>query len=331
MAIMRSSTSSNSDSEQSPLGPAQAYHDSARAQEMALDSELVGSEGVVESVTLGNMHGPGEPWHEYKFIQESGLCCSMAGDSESEVLLDEDFDPDSKSSVESEDESGGDSDLAASTSDSETENETDLALAPVDSADESEEVQVRVQEAEGSNLNTLDHSWEARKPPIVELARCALRDLKLILKPPRETGRGQKDPQLEWMSSFLWIYTDDNTPCSGGTNGSRWTSASLQAAHAQQSTPYRARNLRKWSKAFINDRKALPLSENGKSPKLHIDDDDIAMDIALHLQGLGQYVRAQDIPKDGCRGWAISGQRNHLVNIIPSCLAGPQIPDTQMA
>ena len=196
MAIMRSSTSSNSDSEQSPLGPAQAYHDSARAQEMALDSELVGSEDVVESVMLGNMHGPGEPWHEYKFIQESGLCCSMAGDSESEVLLDEDFDPDSKSSVESEDESGGDSDLAASTSDSETENETDLALAPVDSADESEEVQVRVQEAEGLNLNTLDHSWEVRKPPIVELACCALRDLKLILKPPWETGRGQKDPQL---------------------------------------------------------------------------------------------------------------------------------------
>ena len=39
----------------------------------------------------------------------------------------------------------------------------------------------------------------------------------------------------------------------------------------------------------------MPLSENGKSPKLRIDDDDIAMVIALHLQGLGQYVRAQDI------------------------------------
>jgi len=208
------------------------------------------------------MHG--EPWHEYEFIQESGLCCSTEGEA---------LEWDSDSNFETEDESDMDSDLAASA----------------------------VQEFGGSN--TLNHSWEARKPPTVGFARCALHDLNLILKPPRETGRGQKDARLpltlrtrlEWMSSFLWIYTDDITPCSGGTDKSRWTSASLQAAHAQQSTPYRARNLRKWSKAFINDRKALPLSEHGKSSKSRIDDDDVATDIALHLQGLGQYVRAQDI------------------------------------
>ncbi|KIK75976.1 hypothetical protein PAXRUDRAFT_171134, partial [Paxillus rubicundulus Ve08.2h10] len=74
-----------------------------------------------------------------------------------------------------------------------------------------------------------------------------------------------------------------------------WSSASLQAVHAQQSTAYHAKNLQKWSKVFINDRKALPLSGNGKSLKSRIDDDDVATDIALHLQGLGKYVRSQDI------------------------------------
>ncbi|KIK74887.1 hypothetical protein PAXRUDRAFT_45218, partial [Paxillus rubicundulus Ve08.2h10] len=148
-----------------------------------------------------------------------------------------------------------------------------------------------------------DHSWESCKLPIVESARRALHDLNLILKPPWETGRGYKDPRLpltlqtrlEWMKSFLWIYTDDHTPCSKETDKSCWSSASLQAVHAQQSTAYHAKNLQKWSKVFINDRKALPLSGNGKSLKSRIDDDDIATDIALHLQGLGKYVRSQDI------------------------------------
>ncbi|KIJ09520.1 hypothetical protein PAXINDRAFT_87353, partial [Paxillus involutus ATCC 200175] len=161
--------------------------------------------------------------------------------------------------------------------------------------------------APGDSNTQRDYSWEVRKPPTVESARRALHDLKLILKPPRESGRGFKDPQLplvlrtrlEWMKSFLWIYVDDPAPCSKskdtGSDKSHWSSASLQAAHTQQSTPFRAKNLCKWSKVFINDRKALPLSRAGKSSKSHIDDDDVTADIALHLQGLGKYVRSQDI------------------------------------
>jgi hypothetical protein len=289
---MMSSTGSNSDSELS-LSPLRLW---PVYRETALDSELLDSRGISESVPLEGIHG--EPWHEYEFIQESKLCRSMAGG-----VVEGDLDSDLDSSVESENGSGGDSDLTASVaSDSESERENETDLAPEDSADESGGVRVR--EVGGSNAP--DHSWEARKPPTVGLAYCALRDLKLILKPPQETGRGQKDlrlplalrTRLERMSSFLWIYTDKNmlAPCPRGTtNGSRWTSGSLQAAHAQQSTPYRVRNLQKWSKAFINDRTALPLSEHGKSSKSCIDDDDVTADIALHLQGLGQYVRSQDI------------------------------------
>ncbi|KIK73265.1 hypothetical protein PAXRUDRAFT_178870, partial [Paxillus rubicundulus Ve08.2h10] len=98
------------------------------------------------------------------------------------------------------------------------------------------------------------------------------------------------------MASFLWLYTDSGSPLSTqGTVDSRWTATSLQAAHAQQSNPWRARNLRKWSKAYINDCEALPLSENGKSRTSCIDDDVVAAEIALHLQGLGKYVRSLDI------------------------------------
>lgn len=71
--------------------------------------------------------------------------------------------------------------------------------------------------------------------------------------------------------------------------------SSLLCAHAQQGGPKEAINLRKWAKAFINDRSALPLSLNGTPRNCRIDDEDVAADIALHLQSLGPYICALDI------------------------------------
>ena len=97
------------------------------------------------------------------------------------------------------------------------------------------------------------------------------------------------------MANFLHVYTDTESKYGGGANGSRWTASSLLCAHAQQKGTKRATNLRKWAKALIADRSALPISQNGTPRNCRIDDDDVAAEIATHLQSLGQYIRAQDI------------------------------------
>jgi hypothetical protein len=46
----------------------------------------------------------------------------------------------------------------------------------------------------------------------------------------------------------------------------------------------------KMGKALIEDREALPCSKNGTPRNCRIDDEDVAADIATHLQSLGPYV-----------------------------------------
>ncbi|KAH7905399.1 hypothetical protein BJ138DRAFT_1106018 [Hygrophoropsis aurantiaca] len=168
-------------------------------------------------------------------------------------------------------------------------------------------------EAEGSGQAKIvrDYSYESRRAPSIKCAQEALRDINLTLKPPRNSGYGYKDARLplvlrtklEWLASFLWLYTDSGSRLAKGTVYSCWTAASLRAAHAQQRPPWHAQqrppwhahNLRKWARAYIIDREALPLSGNGKSRKSRIDDDHVATDIALHLQSVGKYVRSLDI------------------------------------
>ncbi|KAJ7614709.1 hypothetical protein DFH06DRAFT_1344041 [Mycena polygramma] len=110
-------------------------------------------------------------------------------------------------------------------------------------------------------------------PPTIEEARKALADLRLLLRPPRKTGKGYKDPKLdlftrtwlEWLSSFLHMYCDDKRPIGAqDPKAARWTAASLEAAYAAQ---------------------------KGSA----LEDEDVASEIALHLQSIGKYVKALDI------------------------------------
>ena len=89
---------------------------------------------------------------------------------------------------------------------------------------------------------------------------------------------------------FLHMYTNEKSKYGEGSNGSQWTASSLHSAHAQQSNPTRARNLRKWAKAYINNPDALPVSKNGTACHSRIEDEDVAADIATHLQSLGSYI-----------------------------------------
>jgi hypothetical protein len=146
-------------------------------------------------------------------------------------------------------------------------------------------------------------SWESHRPPTMKDVRECLADLNAMLKPPRPKGGGYMQCHLplllrmriEWIVSFLHVYTDDGSKYGKGTNSSRWTASSLHAAHAHQSTLRCAKNLRKWAKALIIDREALPCSRNGTARNCRIDDEDVAAEIATHLQSLGLWIRALDI------------------------------------
>lgn len=131
-------------------------------------------------------------------------------------------------------------------------------------------------------------------PPSVADALAALKAIKLVLKPRRECGIGSKDPRidlllrgrLDLMKMFLWHFVDS-------TDG--WIASSLAVAHAAERGPWLARKLREWSRAYIKDRDCLPLNEYGRWNVSLLEDEDLAQEIHLHLQGIGQYVKAMDI------------------------------------
>ncbi|KII89329.1 hypothetical protein PLICRDRAFT_110047 [Plicaturopsis crispa FD-325 SS-3] len=97
------------------------------------------------------------------------------------------------------------------------------------------------------------------------------------------------------MRSFLHIYTDDSHRLSTGTKDARWIAASLHVAHAAQRGPWFARRLREWTRAYISDRETLPVNIYGTWNRSALEDEDMANEIALHLQSIGKYVKALDI------------------------------------
>ena len=113
-----------------------------------------------------------------------------------------------------------------------------------------------------------------------------------MLKPPRPKGGGYKEcklplqlrTRLEWVASLLHVYMDTKLKYGKGCYGSRWMASSLHCAHAQQV------NLWKWAKALIKDWDALPLSLTGTPRDCRIDNEDVAAEIAMHLQSLGTCV-----------------------------------------
>jgi hypothetical protein len=130
--------------------------------------------------------------------------------------------------------------------------------------------------------------------PSIEDAQAALTAIKLILKPPRASGIGTKDPQidlllhgqLDLMKMFLANYVNSDNS---------WITSSLAVAHAAERGPWLARRLREWSRNFIADHEDLPLNKYGKWNVSLLEDEDFAQDIHLHLQSIGKYVKALDI------------------------------------
>ncbi|KAG0700911.1 hypothetical protein DFH29DRAFT_876281 [Suillus ampliporus] len=157
-------------------------------------------------------------------------------------------------------------------------------------------------ESGGSHFRT-GTSYASRLPPSVNEAREALKDLRLLLKPPRHANRGYNPSpfegtvkkRLELMELFLDRYTNIND--SGKPKNSaagNWTRAAEDMALFFMKGSWLGRNLRSWARAYINDRANFPTHKFGLNVSC-IEDEALAADIKTHLQSLGKYIRTEDI------------------------------------
>ncbi|KAJ7135031.1 hypothetical protein C8R43DRAFT_894625 [Mycena crocata] len=134
-----------------------------------------------------------------------------------------------------------------------------------------------------------------REAPTVVDALAALVDLRELMRPHRNTGRGYRDPgidpfvriRMEAMKIMLNFYTADLSKTKGF-----WAASSLQAAVSQGKGRYCARQLRAMVRQFILDRDILPLNLYGYWNTSMLVDEELQTDINLHLQELGTEITA---------------------------------------
>ncbi|KAI0684168.1 hypothetical protein BC835DRAFT_1422518 [Cytidiella melzeri] len=134
--------------------------------------------------------------------------------------------------------------------------------------------------------------------PEPDVVKKAYDDLRAILKPRRKKGYGHVDPGLNWilrehfeaMALFChnFLKLQAKTP-----RVSQWTNASLHTAKGLGHGPYQAKLLRNWTREFIVNPEFIPEHNwKGALGRSHVNDEDFAQDIHLHLQGIGNWVRA---------------------------------------
>ena len=137
-----------------------------------------------------------------------------------------------------------------------------------------------------------------RQAPTQLQAVDALKDLKEILRPPRKTGGGYKDPKIdpfvrirmEGMQTMLNFYTNTRS-----MTFDKWGASACQAAVSLGRGQYCARQLAKLSKQFIQDHSVLPVNPYGDWNESMLTDEDLASDISLHLQELGKEISAKKV------------------------------------
>jgi len=153
---------------------------------------------------------------------------------------------------------------------------------------------------EGEGNAQSDERDTRKPPPSVIAAGEAYKKLKDIISPPRNKGKGYKDPnldlltrsRLEAMKRFLWTYINPESRFYD-----QWTAASLDTAQAAERGPWFARRLRNWSTAFVEDTNVLPINLYGSWNKSRIDDEDLCQEVTAHLQGIGKYICTQDVSR----------------------------------
>jgi hypothetical protein len=122
----------------------------------------------------------------------------------------------------------------------------------------------------------------------------AIVNLEFILRPPRLSGKGYRrvrlnqnlQTRIEDMLSALRLFL---------THG-QWIEASQQTAVARGRGAYYGKVLRHWINAFILDPTSLPTNTWGSGNICRLDTEDgLQEELRNHLQGIGKYVKAEDL------------------------------------
>ena len=135
--------------------------------------------------------------------------------------------------------------------------------------------------------------------PTVEVAIAASKDIQLALRrKSKGKGGGYVPPKLdsfvrsrmEGMKAFLSLYTNSQS-----ATYRKWVISSHQAAIALGHDIYCARQLRSLARAYIADQTVLPLNPYGEWNESMLIDEDLCVDINLHLQELGNKITAEKL------------------------------------
>ncbi|KAJ7676450.1 hypothetical protein B0H17DRAFT_910507, partial [Mycena rosella] len=138
-----------------------------------------------------------------------------------------------------------------------------------------------------------------REAPPIPLALAATKDLALLLRrESRGTSKGYKDPKvdpfikhrLESMHIFLNQYTDPRSKTYG-----HWGASVLQTAVGLARGRHCVRTVCKLARQYIHDREILPINPYGEWKDSLLIDEDLAADINLHLQEIGNHITSEKL------------------------------------
>ena len=126
----------------------------------------------------------------------------------------------------------------------------------------------------------------------------ALEDLKMILQPRRDTGGGYKDPEfdlwsrarLEGMYSMLNMFTNQQS-----TTYNKWGASACQTAIGMGRGQHCARRLCELSRAYLADRKILPINPYGDWNESLLVNENLVNEISLFLLSLGTNITASKL------------------------------------
>ena len=148
------------------------------------------------------------------------------------------------------------------------------------------------------NKNALPCEGHMRQAPRITQASEAAEDLKKLLRPPQDNGKGYKNAKISefvkirmlGMQSLLNLFTH-----SSSTTHGKWIALSMQAAFALGKGTYCMCQLQRLSKQFIEDCAILPINMFGDWNQSTLLDEDLASDINLYLQMLGKEISARKL------------------------------------
>ncbi|KAJ7633972.1 hypothetical protein B0H17DRAFT_1149833 [Mycena rosella] len=159
----------------------------------------------------------------------------------------------------------------------------------------------QAQDAYARVYDALSAPGRLREAPTIAAATAAVKDLAAALRgESRGASKGYKDPKhdpfvrhrLEGMCTFLNLYIDMRSKTYG-----HWGASALQASIGLGRGRHCMRTLCKLACQYIHDRSLLLVNPYGDWKESLLADEDIATDINLYLQEIGNDITAEKVSK----------------------------------